>query len=101
MKLTTVKINVSKILKEHLYEGKTGKFLDIALIENRDGPDQYGNDGFVTQSLGKEARQRGEKGPIIGNFKHINTEGNKPAQAKPASKIDPHPDDQPADDVPF
>lgn len=102
MKLTTVKINVSKILKEHLYAGKNGKYLDLALIENRDGPDQYGNDGFVTQSVSKEARQRGEKGPIIGNFKRIDTDAGKQAQAKPASKIDPHPDDQPAeDDVPF
>lgn len=70
--MKVAKINVTKILKEHLFTGKNGaKYLDIALHDNRDGTDQYGNDGFITQSVSKEARERGEKGPIIGNWKEL------------------------------
>lgn len=65
----TIKINVTKVLKQHLYQGKNGKYLDLAAFPNKDGPDQYGNMHFVCQEVSKEARQRGEKGPIIGNLR--------------------------------
>lgn len=64
----TLKINVTRILKEHLYAGKNGKYLDLAAWPNKDGPDQYGNTHFVCQSVSKEARAQGIKGPIIGNL---------------------------------
>ena len=69
--MITVNINTAKIDKNHLFEGKTGKFLDIALMESKSGKDKYGNDGFVTQSISKEARARGERGPIIGSWKKL------------------------------
>jgi len=66
----TIRIDVEKILKEHLYEGKNGaKYLNLAIFENRDGADKYGNTHYVVQDLPKEARDRGEKGPILGNAK--------------------------------
>lgn len=89
------KINVSRIDKAHLFAGKNGKYLDIALHENKNGPDQYGNDGFVTQSVSKEARDRGEKGPIIGNWKRVEK------RAEPKPKDNPKGDEPPEDDVPF
>lgn len=94
--MKSAKIDVTKILKEHLFAATSGaKYLDITLIENRDGPDKYGNDGFITQSVSKEARERGEKGPIIGNWKRITPK--KAAPAKPA----PSQTEQPDDDIPF
>lgn len=63
-----LKLNVTRILKEHLYEGKNGKYLDLVVWPNKNGPDQYGNTHFVCQELSKEARDAGEKGPIIGNL---------------------------------
>ena len=54
------KINVSKILKDKLFKGEKGTYLDITLMENKDGTDQYGNDYMVVQDLGKEARERGD-----------------------------------------
>jgi hypothetical protein len=69
--MITCKIDVKKIDKQHLYVGAKCTYLDIALFENKDGQDQYGNDGFVVQSVGKEARDRNERGPIIGNWKQI------------------------------
>lgn len=63
-------INVSKVDKQYLYEGKTGKFLEVTLLESKGGQDKYGNDGFIVQGVSKEARDRGERGPIIGSWKH-------------------------------
>jgi hypothetical protein len=65
----TVSINVTKILKQYLHEGKNGKYLNLAIFENRDGPGKYGDTHYVIQDIPKEARDRGEKGPIIGNCK--------------------------------
>lgn len=64
--MKTVKISLSRIDKTALYEGKKGKYLDIVLW---DKPDEYGNDGFVTQDIGRIRRESGEKGPIVGNWK--------------------------------
>jgi len=41
----TGKIDVTKIDKTFLFKGKAGTYLDIALIPNKSGRDQYGNDG--------------------------------------------------------
>lgn len=72
-----IKIDVTKIKKELLFKGKTAVYLDAALIER---PDEYGNAGFISQNVSKEARARGEKGPIIGNWKRVGDD-KKPAQA--------------------
>ena len=66
-----LKINVKLIDKTALYEGAKGKYLDITLLDNRDGTDKYGNDGMIVQDIGKQRREAGEKGPILGNWKHV------------------------------
>jgi hypothetical protein len=63
-----LKINVKRILKDHLYEGKNGMYLDLVAWPNKNGPDQYGNTHMVCQELSREARDKGERGPIIGNL---------------------------------
>jgi hypothetical protein len=92
-------INVTKIDKSHLIEGKAGKYLELILNENRNGPDQYGNDGFVTQGVSKAAREAGQRGPIVGNYRTV---GAKQKQAAPANP-QPIPFDKldNQDDVPF
>jgi hypothetical protein len=67
--MRTAKINVTKIDKTALFAGQNGKYLDVVFFENKNGLDQYGNNGFVTQDIGKERRLAGERGPIIGNWK--------------------------------
>lgn len=74
-------INVVKIEKARLFVGKSGKYLDCVLVEK---PDQYGNDGFVSQDVSKEEREAGQKGIIIGNWKHIGAK--KPGTAKPQQR---------------
>ncbi len=81
--MKTANINVTKIDKTALYEGKNGKYLSLVFFDNKEGPDQFGNDGFVTQDLGKERRMAGEKGPIIGNWKEVGTKGPSPAPGVP------------------
>lgn len=98
--MISAKLNVSKILKEHLFKGEKGTYLDITLIENREGTDEYGNDYFVVQDLGKEAREKGIKGPILGNAK---IRGQKPAPAQQKAPA-PAPQSQQPDldeDVPY
>lgn len=97
--MISAKINVSKILKDHLFKGEKGTYLDITLIPNKEGTDQYGNDYFVVQDLGKEAREKGEKGPILGNAK---TRGAKQTTApKTAAKPAPSAQENLDEDVPF
>lgn len=97
-----LKIDVTRIDKRHLFKGTKGTYLDLALKDNKDGKDQYGNDGFIVQEISKEAREAGEKGPIIGNWRHIefaNKNAEKPAQrrqeAAPAKDDGLHPDECP------
>jgi hypothetical protein len=71
--MISVSINVSKIDKAHLYEGKQGKYLNLVLWETPD--DKYGNDYRVVQGVSKEARAAGTKGAILGNAKIV---GKKP-----------------------
>lgn len=76
-----LKISTWKIDKSHLYEGKNGKYLNCVLFENKDGTGEYGDDGFIVQDVTKEAREAGERGPIIGNWRHLQTgkSGGKPS----------------------
>lgn len=75
-----LKLTVSNIPKDRIFVGKKGKYLDLVLHENKDGPDQYQNDGFAAISVSKEEREAGVKGPIVGNWRHV---GQKPAPAPP------------------
>ena len=69
-------INVSKIDKSALFSGKKGTYLDLVFHDNKEGRDQYGNDGFVTQGIPKERRDAGERGEILGNWKNLETGGS-------------------------
>lgn len=104
--MIALKLNCSQLDKAHLFAGKKGKYADLILMDNRDGTDQYGNDGFVIQGVSKEARQRGEKGPIVGNWKIIQRREDgtqqRPAQkTKATTAPDPLNGQPEEDDVPF
>lgn len=93
--IINAKLDVSKILKDLLFKGKVKPdghqpiYLDISLLTNRDGKDQYDQDGMVVQSLPKERREAGEKGPILGNFRIV--KADLPASAPaPAPAMNAH-----------
>lgn len=85
------KLDVTKIIKDHLFPGKGGqKYLDIICIPTPDS--RYGDSHMICQSLPKELRDAGQKGPILGNMKVAASKsggGSRPAPAK---------QDKPADD---
>lgn len=91
-KVTSVKIDVSKIDKSRLYKGKKGTYLDAVIVW---GEDQYGNDGFIAESVSKEEREAGKKGTIIGNVKNL---GGTPNQSQPDETLSELDDEN---DLPF
>jgi len=85
----------------NMYRGDKGLYCSLTL---HDKPNEYGDDGFATVDLGKDRRMAGEKGPILGNWRHIgerqparspNQNGAKP----PLSAMDDSLDE--SDTIPF
>ena len=96
--MIVLKIDVMKIDPKLLFQGKNGaKYLDAALV---DKPNDFGDDGFISQSVSKEDRAKGVKGPIIGNWKRVGgAQKQKPSEPKPAS-TKPKPEGAPENDDP-
>jgi hypothetical protein len=77
--------------------GKTAILCDLVIF---DRPDDYGNDGFVTQSLTKDERVQGLKLPILGNSRTVGQ--SRPEEAPlPKRTVEPHPHSTEEDDIPF
>jgi hypothetical protein len=68
-RIIRIKIDVTKIDKSALYKGAKGTYLDATLFLTDETSGDYGDHGMITQDLGKERREAGEKGPILGNAK--------------------------------
>jgi len=90
-------INISKIDESATIQGKQGKYLAFTLLENRDGEDQYGNNFMIVQDIGKERREAGDKGVILGNGKFV--KANNAATTPTAAKLTTQVADD--DDIPF
>jgi len=68
--MLAAKIDVTKIDKTRLFEGKNGaKYLDVLLIPSTNS--QYGDSHMIVQSVSKEDREAGKRGAILGNAKII------------------------------
>jgi hypothetical protein len=78
-----------------VHVGEKGSYLDVTLMENRDGPGKYGDDGFAVVNLTKERREAGEKGPIIGNWRHLKRAAATPPPAQSAPPVESQ------SDIPF
>lgn len=102
--MITIKLNVTKLQKEHFIHGKKGGiYADLILIEH---PSDFGDDGFVAQSISKEERDAGERGPIVGNWRESNKEKAPPPPRQASAPERPAPKPQPElpiedDDIPF
>lgn len=85
--------------------------LDLTLMRNRDGKDQYGKDGFCTVDVGKDRRLAGERGPILGNWEDLDGGNQRPGRdvsaqeatrkSQPATRPAPPADDEDSDSIPF
>jgi hypothetical protein len=81
----SVRIDVTKIDKERLYKGEKGTYLDLTTFVDTAEQDQYENNGFISQSVDKEEREKGVQTPILGNVKVFYTDGESaPVQSNSA-----------------
>lgn len=126
-----LKINLRKLTDFRTFTGKDGieyaafpikanaiymtektASMDVTLMDNKDGRDQYENDGFATLDLGKERRLAGERGPILGNWKDLDGGNQRPGRdvsAQEATRKAPpardnsasEPDFDDSSDIPF
>jgi hypothetical protein len=95
-----LKINVTKILKEHLFKANSGAvYLDCAVWPNKDGRGQYGDTHYVVQDISREEREAGTKAPIIGNLA-MPEEDVRPAPRTTAAKVAAAQEDD-GSDIPF
>jgi hypothetical protein len=81
-----IKINVTKILKDYIFEGKNGKYLNLVAWPNKNGTGQYGDTHFVSQDIPKEARDSGVQAPILGNLTLPEEEAAFRQQTRPAPR---------------
>ena len=86
----SIKLDVTKIDKTRLFKGKKGTYLDLTTFIDTENEGQYGDHGFISQSVDKEERENGVQTPILGNCKVFFTEeGNKtPAPAASGAPFD-------------
>jgi nucleoside-triphosphatase THEP1 len=103
--LIALKIDVTKLDKSRFFKGKTGAVYADLIVNLKDdlAPDEYGNCGFISQSVTKEERLTGTRLPICGNAKLL--AGAKaaatPTTAKTAALQAPKNDFADDDSVPF
>lgn len=88
-------INLSKIPKDKIIEGKNGKYLPLSITVN-DELDKFGNQGPIAVAQSKEERENKEQRTFLGNvnvawtngkIEKLNKQDASPAapQAQPAS----------------
>ena len=76
-----LQIDVTKIEKHRIYEGKKGKYLTMTAFVDLDNKDQYDQNGMITHK--KEENE--QQAPILGNSKVFWTDGQQsaPSQHQP------------------
>ena len=98
-------IDLTKIPKDKIIDGKKGKYLPITITLN-DELDQFGNQGPVVVQQTKEERDAKTEKVYLGNVKVVWTNDNNVAVAPREGQAAPQPQAAPAaaapvDDLPF
>ena len=98
-------IDLTKIPKDKIVEGKKGKYLPITITLN-DELDQFGNNGPVVVQQTKEERDAKTEKIYLGNVKVVWSNGTNvepaPRDGQPAQAMaQPAAAAAPADDLPF
>ena len=99
----SVKIDVTKIDKARLFKGEKGTYLDLTTFIDTDNPGQYGDHGFISQSVTKEEREQKVQAPILGNVKvfYQGESDGKPANTSQPSGAASDSSDDFSDEIPF
>jgi hypothetical protein len=96
-------IDLTKIPKDKIIQGKKGKYLPITITLN-DELDQFGNNGPVVVQQTKEERDAKTEKVYLGNVKVVWTNGDNVAVApkdQPVAQAAPAAAAEPVDDLPF
>lgn len=83
MKILAGSIDLAKIDKSKIIEGKTGaKYYNVLIMVN-DEKDKYGNDASISEGQTKEEREAKMKKKFIGNAKTVfESDATKPIEKK-------------------
>jgi len=98
--IIAVNLNLSKLDKAKIVQGKKGSYYPLTLFVN-DDTDQFGNNVAVATGLTKEEREAGAKTDYVANGKVVSTDGAVSVavrQDQPASQPQPATQDI---DLPF
>jgi len=85
-KLISASINVTKIDKTKLIDGKTGKWLPLS-ISLKDEADQYGNNCSISIGQSKEEREAKTEIIYLGNGKVV-WEGDQKSTQKKQTEVE-------------
>lgn len=88
-------IDVTKIDKSKLVQGRKGTYCNITSFINLSEVDQYNNNGMVTQSVSSEERIEGVRGAILGNIKVFYNDSDDLPKTKSPTGFDDMKDDIP------
>ena len=92
--IINLKIDVTKLTKDKLFEGKKGTYANLTVAANRDGASEYGDTHYIFESQSKEEREAGTDKVYVGNGKEFHFNGEE-------TKTAPRPEPAMDDDLPF
>ena len=73
--IISANIDLTKIEKSKIYEGKKGKYYPVTIVLN-DEVGQYGDSGYIQTEQTKEERDAKAPKSYLGNVKVVWTNGN-------------------------
>ena len=79
--IISASIDLTKIDKAKIYEGKKGKYYPITVVLN-DEPGQYGDSGYIMTEQTKEERDAKNPKQYLGNVKVVWTNGQNVTTAE-------------------
>ena len=79
--IISASIDLTKIDKAKIYEGKKGKYYPITVVLN-DEPGQYGDSGYIMTEQTKEERDAKAQKQYLGNVKVVWTNGQNVTTAE-------------------
>jgi|TARA_B100001287_G_scaffold268225_1_gene264256 hypothetical protein len=79
--IISASIDLTKIDKAKIYEGKKGKYYPITVVLN-DEPGQYGDSGYIMTEQTKEERDAKVQKQYLGNVKVVWTNGQNVSTAE-------------------
>ena len=79
--IISANIDLTKINKSKIYEGKKGKYYPITIVLN-DEPGQYGDSGYIMTEQTKDERDAKTQKEYLGNVKVVWTNGQNVTTAE-------------------